>query len=955
MASPLLEAYRRNLAAQGAVDDRTDYQLIRETLGPFAEANPELFDQDPEFARQYREIREANAPSLAGEVGRGLKRGSLGLLSTGLGGASLLTGDGWLREQARRFEKQAASPELAPTVPSLEGVAPGEPSTTRRVLSKDALRYAAGKFGEAAPSLAEGVAAGVAGAAAGSALVPGLGTAAGAVEGFLERGIIRKAIRELVAQGAKKGVTLTEGGVAAALRAGEPAMAAAVTQTAKSIAAGYGAGTAALVNSYILNAGDVLSDIPDRPGLAAAMGVITALPDTVLPAVIARKLFPGVAIGAAKEATKELVANRALDLAKKIGIGLGTVGWEGATEYFQEATNVIARNIRDGLDPLTFTDADAKRFREAGITGMAGGVLGAPAVAMEARQDTVRPGQPPPEPPPVAAAPPPPVVPPAASAPPPQRTTAQIGAAVTAMSDAQKLARIAELDAKGALADDEQAELDLLRATGPTITQPLTPNANTIQSPVAQAGGRPQAAPTPAPLAGGIPGQVQPVAGASVESPPGAQPPQEPPVPIGLRPAKVSTGTGIPTPFEQRMLAEQQRLVDEHLQRQPPAPKIETPRGPEIIPATLLRAGTRELPEPPTGAPPAIGLSGQEIEEGAPPTAELVVPESAPEQFSRSQITAQRKLVNELRTKAEKAAKTSKRRAQRFAQQADEAQARLANMEANRRTGRGPQLGPGPNGEPDLLNAIADNVGLIRLNSEGERGGGEYDDITAALNVGAARLLRSSTKGSAPDQALQELEVSGYRFGSVGELAAAIQAAAEKRKQMGSGLDVIKYRQRVEQAATANLNRPAKLTPESGTPIEAAGVGATFNIHGEKFSIVDVLDTPNDEGRYIFVVQDGHRFEMPEGELLFPDKGTLQKGTPGDPFAGWEVGAQPEATPEILSRPEIEDLRGRKVRLPALTPDGTSVEAEMDAAEAWADTQQRRKVLGMLLDCLKGA
>jgi hypothetical protein len=58
-------------------------------------------------------------------------------------------------------------------------------------------------------------------------------------------------------------------------------------------------------------------------------------------------------------------------------------------------------------------------------------------------------------------------------------------------------------------------------------------------------------------------------------------------------------------------------------------------------------------------------------------------------------------------------------------------------------------------------------------------------------------------------------------------------------------------------------------------------------------------------------------------------------------------------SPELLARPTYDEVRGQNVRLTGLDPaTGENVEADMDAAEAWADLQQRRNNYRMLLECL---
>lgn len=60
-------------------------------------------------------------------------------------------------------------------------------------------------------------------------------------------------------------------------------------------------------------------------------------------------------------------------------------------------------------------------------------------------------------------------------------------------------------------------------------------------------------------------------------------------------------------------------------------------------------------------------------------------------------------------------------------------------------------------------------------------------------------------------------------------------------------------------------------------------------------------------------------------------------------------------TPELRLLPEVPELAGRMVQLEALTDSGERVVAEIDAAQAWSDTQKQIGVYRRLLDCLKGA
>jgi hypothetical protein len=410
MPSKILQAYRENLAAQGLTDPRDDQFLVQE-LGPIIQSEaPHLFDQDPDLGQLWSEIRDANAPSLPGEFGRAFKSGVQGLAGTALGGASLLTGSDYLREKAASFDQDAA--ENAPTIPTIEDVAPGRTGISK-ALSRDALRYVISKAGQVAPSIAEAGVTALAGAAVGSTAAPGPGTVAGAGAGLVARSFVKSAIRQLITKGVAKEMVAkglvkeaTEEALELALKAGSKEVADVVGRQAMSIGAKRGLAASSFANSYLLNAGDVYSEGGDRP-TAMALGLISAIPDTVLPTYLLGRLFPGVAASKAKDLGRVYIADRA----KKLLEAAGVVATEGATETFQEAVNVVARNLKDEKDPLTFTPADMVRLREAGITGAVGGGLAAPAVLLSPSAEGV-----PSAPPAPAPAAPVPVVAPVAPA-----------------------------------------------------------------------------------------------------------------------------------------------------------------------------------------------------------------------------------------------------------------------------------------------------------------------------------------------------------------------------------------------------------------------------------------------------------------------------------------------------------------------------------------------------------
>lgn len=470
MSNKLVDAYRADLASRGQVDPRDDETITAE-LGEIAQRNsPHLFDQFPDFGQQYSAIRDANAPGLGEEFGRAFKAGSQGLASTALGGLGLITGSDYLKGKAKSFDDDAA--ENAPTIPTLEDIAPGESSTLRKALSRDALRYGVSKFGSVAPSIAESAVTAAAGAAAGSAFGPE-GTLAGAFGGVIEKSLVKSAIKKMVQKGlakslAEKGLIseASEVGIEQALKAGSKSIAADVAAEAAAIGGFKGGVAANALGSFVLNTGDVASEGADT-GTTLALGALSAIPDTILPAYVLKKFFPGLGKEAAKEAGKSFLAKNAKKLAELVGVPAEEFG----QEYFQEGVNVVARNMKEGKDPLTFTDADLKRLREAGIAGAAGGLLAAPGVMFGGRESPVA-EQPKPEVAPATQQPVVPVVPLAApvdegeAVAPPQSVARQV-ALMT--DDTEKQALFDQLTAKqaaGAATPDEANAIELLKADG---------------------------------------------------------------------------------------------------------------------------------------------------------------------------------------------------------------------------------------------------------------------------------------------------------------------------------------------------------------------------------------------------------------------------------------------------------------------------------------------------------
>ena len=331
----------------------------------------------------------------------------------------------------------------------------------------------------------------------------------------------------------------------------------------------------------------------------------------------------------------------------------------------------------------------------------------------------------------------------------------------------------------------------------------------------------------------------------------------------------------------------------------PPATEALAPAAPAAIaPAAPASAGTETPPPPsaatamapslPEGAPQRAaveGSTGLEARASLPPPTEPVKP------MSRRQMADMRRQIRELDGKAQRAAQTSPERAGEYTQQAQDLRQQLAQAEANRPRGVGPAVGLGADGNPDLLSDIAEYVGRIRtVEPEGANAqGGEYDGWNETLNEGAARLLRGRDRGMKPDEVVEILNNNGgYKFQSIGELQEAIRRAVAQRRKLGEQFQQEAYRNRVEDMArtSTRTGRRADLRPKDPTVIQNIGEGGSFTLNREKFSVVDIKDDP-DNGETVYVIQDGHRFEVPHDTPIFADRDSIQPGrveTPVDPF-----------------------------------------------------------------------
>lgn len=379
-ANSFLDYYRSQQAAAGVTDPRSDDEIMRQDLVPFAQQNPSVIQQFPDFAQQFVQYREANAPSLGSEFTTGLKSGTEGMLADYAGMGALATGSDSLKQDAVSLNQAAAANQ--PTIRSLSDVDPGD-STLGRIFSKDAARYVLAKAGGALPAVGETVGLAAGGAALGSAIEPGVGTLAGAgegaMEGILGRGIIKSAIEsmvdsgvadDLVAKGAIQDASADA--ISAAIQGGNQDVANLVSEQAKAIAAHHAGEAASLGNAYAMSAGGIYNDTDNR-GLALGLGAVGALagaaPVVSLPARTLQSLFPKLTGRAAQDAAAELVGSKSSELLARLArTGVNTAAGTGGM-VGMEAANIVAKNLSDGKDALDLDDADWARLREAAVGG----------------------------------------------------------------------------------------------------------------------------------------------------------------------------------------------------------------------------------------------------------------------------------------------------------------------------------------------------------------------------------------------------------------------------------------------------------------------------------------------------------------------------------------------------------------------------------------------------------
>ena len=323
-----------------------------------------------------------------------------------------------------------------------------------------------------------------------------------------------------------------------------------------------------------------------------------------------------------------------------------------------------------------------------------------------------------------------------------------------------------------------------------------------------------------------------------------------------------------------------QTALSQIIKQMPGIGRAAAPSLPEPAPLAAPETPPAPVTVPPAAPPSAPGFPAAVVSTGTTSRpAPLTTPPAAPEvkPSSRRQIAEQRAEIRRLTKLADQAAQTSPERAGQYTAQAQQAREKLGEMENNTTTGPTPQVGLDPLGNADLLTLIADYVGKINMTPPANSVGGEYDGLAAAFSRGAARLLRSSGSGVNIVNAIAELNDSaGTKFESVSQFLEAVNRAVSNRQSVARDLDRKAYRDKVEGMAQTDTKkgRPRALVPSAPNVIDQVGVGGEFKLNKEKFSVVDIDEGPGHI--MLYIIQDGHRFTIPEGTPIYPDKGSLK-------------------------------------------------------------------------------
>ena len=357
-------------------DPRTDDELTLAyadgvDMGRAAQAYPQFA---ADHARLMAQRAEALKPGLGGEFARGVSRGTSSLESAGYGAAALAASTvgadrvrDWALAQARAKEEDAASQSA------------GVPDITEAQSVGDYAHYVAGKAGELVPNVVEagvtGLIGGALGGAAGTAVEPGGGTAVGAGSGFLYGLLERQAVKTLVRKAAEEGIEDTASVLTQK----------AVANTAKSLAAKYGATLAETVNFWAQSSGSTYNELVRNPNVdpntaintAIFGGLAQAVPAQFLPSYVLGKFF-----GPENAAVTGPYFLRLVKEAGKVVPG------GAAAMSMQELASIASDKFADpatreqAFDFSKWGKQDQARLVNASVTGGMAGLLGAAVSAI---------------------------------------------------------------------------------------------------------------------------------------------------------------------------------------------------------------------------------------------------------------------------------------------------------------------------------------------------------------------------------------------------------------------------------------------------------------------------------------------------------------------------------------------------------------------------------------------
>jgi len=414
----ILEQYRLH----NPNDDSSDDYLTWKIGSTLRQKGMELDEFPDDFKDDFLRIDRSMRPGKIEEFKQGFARGTDTLQGTLYGAVGLLgdvTGvdavkDFGTKGYVRNMEE---AQEHAPSVRSYKDVES----------VGDAMQFAFGLAGEAAPSLLESVGSGLIGAGVGTVAGGAPGGLGGAVVGFGSKSAIRGMIRnslsktmgkeladQIAKDSIKKAATKREVFTHLGKRLTDIGMEDGMEQATKLArrAARASASTRAVVaDSIIQNTGATYGELSqeevgriDRITNALAGGTLAGALDAALPAIALNRLF-GNKASAMKAMSKveQSVFGKPGSLRNFFSIALKDIGVEGTTEAFQELIQEVAvqRGVHGSIEgALAAIDPEElkERMINAALAGMAGGgMIGVPSAGVttiQNRRKTIKPVDP---------------------------------------------------------------------------------------------------------------------------------------------------------------------------------------------------------------------------------------------------------------------------------------------------------------------------------------------------------------------------------------------------------------------------------------------------------------------------------------------------------------------------------------------------------------------------------